>query len=173
MIKKLITFLLVTTPLALFAADAHGETNYDIVERTVNFFIFAAIIYYLIADKLKTFFKERTEGIQTELNKVQEMVKESEKKVADAKKEVEDAQRIANELVTDAKKDIDTIKGKIEASVEQEIAYLSRSFDDKTALQTKKLKREVVEDVLEELLSSDNISISQEELTNIVLKKVA
>lgn len=171
--KKLITFLLVSTPLALFASSAHGETNYDIVERTVNFLIFAAIIYYLLADKLKAYFSGRTEGIQSELNKVQEMVKESEKKVADAKKELEEAQKIANELVSSAKTDIETIKSKIEASVEQEVAYLTRSFDDKTELQTKKLKREVVEEVLNELLSSDNITLSQEELTNIVLKKVA
>ncbi len=173
MVKRIITFLLVMAPLALFGADAHGETNYDIVERTVNFLIFVAIIYYLLADKLKTFFQGRTEGIQTELNKVQEMVKESEKKVADAKKEVEEAQKIANELVSSAKNDIETIKSKIEVSAEQEVAYLTKSFDDKTALQMKKLKKEVVEEVLNELLSGDKITLSQEELTSIVLKKVA
>jgi len=31
----------------------------------------------------------------------------------------------------------------------------------------------VVQEVLEELLSSDNITLSQDELTNIILKKVA
>lgn len=170
--KKLITFMLVAgTPFALFAAD--GETNYDIVERTVNFVIFAAIIYYLLADRLKTFFKNRTEEIQSELNKVQEMVKESEKKVADAKKEIEEAQKIANDLVVSAKNDIDSIKSKVAVAVEQEIAYLTRNFDEKVALQTKKLKKEVVEEVLNELLSSDNIALSQQDLTNIVMKKVA
>jgi F-type H+-transporting ATPase subunit b len=171
MIKRIITFLLVCTPLALFAAE--GETNYDIVERTVNFFIFAAIIYYLLADKLKSYFKGRTEEIQGELNKVQEMVKESEKKVADAKKEVENAQKIANELVASAKSDTQNIKSKIEAQIEQEIEHLSKSFDAKTELETRKLKKEVVEEVLEELLSNENMNISQADLTNIVLKKVA
>jgi F-type H+-transporting ATPase subunit b len=171
MTKKLLTLLFISSPLALFASS--GETNYDIVERTVNFLIFVAIIYYLLADKLKTFFKSRTESIQSELDKVQEMVKESEKKVADAKLEVENAKKVAEELVASANSDVESIKAKIEAAVEQEIAYLSRSFDEKTELETKKIKREVVQSVLEELLKSENIDLSQDELASIVLKKVA
>jgi len=171
MTKKLLTLLFISSPLALFAGS--GETNYDIVERTVNFLIFVAIIYYLLADRLKTFFKDRTASIQSELDKVQEMVKESEKKVADAKLEIENAKKVAEELVTSASNDVESIKAKIEAAVEQEIAYLNRSFDDKTELETKKIKREVVQNVLEELLSSENIELSQDELASIVLKKVA
>lgn len=168
---KLLVLLLISAPLALFASDANVET--DIVERTVNFLIFAAILYYLLADKLKTFFKDRTQSIQSELDKVQEMVKESEKKVADAKLEVENAKKVAEELVSSANSDVESIKAKIEATVEQEIAYLNRSFDEKTELETKKIKREVVQNVLEELLKSGNIDLSQDELAGIVLKKVA
>jgi len=171
MTKNLLTLLFISSPLALFASG--GETNYDIVERTVNFLIFAAIIYYLLADKLKAFFKDRTASIQSELDKVQEMVKASEKKVSDAKLEVDNAKKVAEELVASANNDVESIKAKIETAVEQEIAYLDRSFDEKTELETKKIKREVVQSVLEELLSSDNIDLSQDELASIVLKKVA
>ncbi len=169
--KKLLILLFISMPLSLFANDANVET--DIVERTVNFLIFAAILYYLLADKLKTFFKDRTASIQSELDKVQEMVKESEKKVSDAKLEVENAKKVAEELVSSASSDVESIKAKIEATVEQEIAYMSRSFDEKTELETKKIKKEVVQNVLEELLKSENIELSQDELTSIVLKKVA
>lgn len=169
--KKLLTLLFISTPLALFASDANVET--DIVERTVNFLIFAAILYYLLADKLKSFFSERTQSIQTELDKVQDMVKESEKKVADAKLEVENAKKVAEGLIVSANNDVASIKAKIEATVESEMAYLSRSFNEKTELETKKIKREVVQTVLEQLLSSENIELSQDELTSIVLKKVA
>ena len=37
----------------------------------------------------------------------------------------------------------------------------------------KKVKKEVVSEILEELLSTDNIVLSQDELANIILKKVA
>jgi F-type H+-transporting ATPase subunit b len=101
------------------------------------------------------------------------MLKASEAKVVEAKQEIENAKKIAAELVDSAKSDIDSIKNKIEKAVEQEIAYLSKSFDEKTALEARRVKKEVVESVLNQLLSDDNIAISQEEISNIILKKVA
>jgi F-type H+-transporting ATPase subunit b len=169
--KKILFALSVMAPLALFASDANVET--DILQRTVNFFIFAAILYYLLADRLKNFFKDRTSSIQAELDRVQEMLKASEAKVADAKQEVENAKKVADELIASANSDIESIKNKIEVAVEQEIAYLSKSFDEKTELERKKVKKEVVESVLDQLLSNENIALTQEDLTNVVLKKVA
>ena len=169
--KKILFALSVIVPLSLFASDANVET--DILERTVNFFIFAAIIYYLLADKVKTFFVGRTNAIQADLDRVQELLKASEKRVADAKLEVENAKKIADELVESANNDVDTIKKKVEVALEQEIAFLSKSFDEKTELETRKVKKEVVENVLNQLLTNENIELSQSELTNIISKKVA
>lgn len=169
--KKILFALSAIIPMSLFASDAGVQT--DILERTVNFFIFAAIIYYLLSDKLKAFFVGRTESIQAELDKVQDMMKESEKKVIDAKQEIENAKKIADELVSSANSDIEAIKRKVEVAMEKEIANLSKSFDEKTELETKKVKREVVQSVLDQLLSNENIDLTQEELTSIVLKKVA
>lgn len=170
MSKKIFT-LLALAPLAVYASDANVET--DILERTVNFLIFISIIYYLLADRLKNFFTNRTKSIQAELDKVQEMLKASEDKVVEAKQEIENAKKIAAELVDSAKNDIESIKNKIEESVEQEIAYLSKSFDEKTALEARRVKKEVVESVLDQLLSDENIAVSQQDITNIILKKVA
>jgi F-type H+-transporting ATPase subunit b len=170
MSKKIFT-LLALAPLALYASDANVET--DILERTVNFLIFISIIYYLLADKIKAFFSDRTQSIQAELDKVQEMLKASEDKVSEAKQEIENAKKIAAELVDSAKSDIESIKSKIEANVEQEIAFLSKSFDEKTALEARRVKKEVVESVLDQLLSDENIAVSQQDITNIILKKVA
>eukprot|EP01156_Anaeramoeba_ignava_P014523 Anaeramoba_ignava/a609460_21.p2 GENE.a609460_21~~a609460_21.p2 ORF type:complete len:171 (+),score=35.54 a609460_21:466-978(+) len=169
--SKKIFALLAVAPMALFASDANVET--DILERTVNFLIFISILYYLLADKIKTFFGDRTKSIQSELDKVQEMLKASETKVAEAKQEIENAKKIANDLVDSANNDVESIKNKIEATVEQEIAYLSKSFDDKTALEVRRIKKEVVESVLNQLLSDENVEISQEDITNVILKKVA
>lgn len=169
--KKKLFALLAITPLALFGSDANVET--DILERTVNFLIFISILYYLLADKIKTYFGERTESIKSELDKVKEMKKASEKKVSDAKLEVENAKKVADELIASANADIESIKNKIEKATEQEIAFLSKSLDSKMDLETKKVKKEVVENVLNKLLSEENIALSQEELANIVLKKVA
>ena len=54
--KKMLFVVLVLSPLAVFANE-NVET--DIIPRVVNFTIFAAIVYFLLADKLKVFFADR------------------------------------------------------------------------------------------------------------------
>jgi F-type H+-transporting ATPase subunit b len=169
--KKISFTLLGIIPALLFASDSAVE--FDILERTVNFFIFAAIIYYLLSDKLKAFFVERTSSIQSELDKVQEILKESDKKLVDAKQEVLNARKVAEELITTATSEIKIIKRKIEKATVQEITNLENSFDEKTKLEVRKVKKEVVENVLNQLLSNDNIDLSQKDLADIILKKVA
>jgi len=169
--KKVLLTLLSITPLVLFANDS--EVHTDIVERSVNFFIFAAILYYLLADKMKTFFGDRTKSIQAELDKAQEMMKESQKRVDDAKKEVEKSKAIAEELIAAANGDIESIKSKINDSVEQEIKVLGKVSMDKQDIETREVKKEVVQNILDQLLSDDNIALSQDDLANIILKKVA
>ena len=168
--KKTLFIIIALTPLALFASEG-VET--DIVPRLVNFVIFAAIVYYLLAEKIKDFFLGRTQSIQSELDEVQKVLAQSEKKVTDAKAELESSKQLALTLVQEAKSDIDSIKKTIEESIEKELNYLNASFDAKIELEAKKAKKQIVEEILQELLASDNIELSQEDLTKIILKKVA
>jgi F-type H+-transporting ATPase subunit b len=168
--KKMLFIILALTPLALFASD-DGQT--DIIPRTVNFLIFAIIIYYILADKFKEFFKNRTSDIQKRLDEVQDTLKESKKKVEDAQLNLEDAKKLAQNIINEANNDVESIKQKINIAYEQEISYLSKSYDDKIELETKKAKNQIVNEVLEELLNDDNLSMKQDDLVNIILKKVA
>ncbi len=168
--KKIVLFMLAFAPLALFASEG-AET--DIIQRTVNFVIFAGILWYLLAEKIKAFFANRSLGIQAELDKVQDTLKESQSKVDEATLKLEEAKKLAVEIVSGANAEIDSIKSKIAQAVDNEIAHLNKNFDEKIKIETKKAKKEVVQSVLEELLNSDNIGVSQDELANIVLKKVA
>lgn len=168
--RKMFILLLTLMPFALFASDG-AET--DIIQRTVNFIIFAAILYYLLADKIKAFFADRTQSIQAELDKVQDTLKESEQKVEDAHKKLEEAKKLAAEIVSGANADIEKIKASIAKSVEDEIAHLEKNFDNKTEAELRKAKVAVVEEILNELLNNDNLDISQDELANIVMKRVA
>jgi len=168
--KKMLFIILALTPLALFANE---DVQTDIIPRTVNFLIFIAIIYYILADKLKEFFNNRTSSIQARLDEVQTTLEESKKKVADAQSQLEEAKRLAKQIVNDANLDIDLIKSKIAKSFEHEMSILSKSFDEKLLLETKKAKNNIVNEVLEELLNEDNMEISQDALANIILKKVA
>lgn len=171
--KKLLILGLALAPLGLLASSEGAETNYDIVQRTVNFIIFAGILWYLLADKIKAYFADRTSSIQAELDKVQDTLKASQDKVDTAAKNLEEAKVLATEIVETAKADIDSVKLRVIEAVESEIANLDKGFDDKIKVETSKAKRQIVSEILDELLSSDNVSLTQDELVNIVVKKVA
>ena len=170
--RILLLGLVALAPVALFASEG-AETNYDIVQRTVNFIIFAAILWYLLADKIKAFLANRTLSIQSELDKVQETLKASQDKVADAQKKLEEAKKLATEIVESAKADVDSVKQKVAVAVDTDIANLNKNLDEMMKVELSKAKKQVVTEVLEELLSSENIKLTQNELANIVLKKVA
>ena len=169
--KRILLLGLALAPVALFASEGAVET--DIVQRTVNFIIFAGILWYLLADKIKAFFAERSLSIQAELDKVQDTLKASQDKVKDAQKKLEEAKKIATEIIDGAKADIDSVKQKVATAVDSDIANLNKNLDEMMKVETSKAKKEVVAQVLEELLSSENINLTQNELVNIVLKKVA
>lgn len=170
--KRILLLGLALAPVALFAQEG-AETDYDIVQRTVNFIIFAGILWYLLADKIKAFFADRTLSIQAELDKVQDTLKASEDKVNEAQKQLDDAKKLAAEIVENAKADIDSVKQKVSVAVDTDIANLEKNLEEMMKVETSKAKREVVANILDELLKSDNIKLSQDELANIVLKKVA
>ena len=169
--KRMLLLGLALAPVALLANEGAVET--DIVQRTVNFIIFAGILWYLLADKIKAFFAERSLSIQAELDKVQDTLKASQDKVKDAQKKLEEAKKIATEIVEGAKADIDSVKQKVATAVDTDIANLNKNLEEMMKVETSKAKKEVVTEVLEELLSSENIKLTQQELANIVLKKVA
>jgi F-type H+-transporting ATPase subunit b len=169
--KRLLLLGLALAPVALLANEGAVET--DIVERTVNFIIFAGILWYLLADKIKAFFADRTLSIQGELDKVQDTLKASQDKVSDAQRKVEEAKKLAADIIEGAKADVDSVKQKVAIAVDSDITNLNKNLDEMIKVETSKAKKEVVAEVLEELLKSENIKLTQNELVNIVLKKVA
>jgi len=169
--KLLLIGLAALAPVALFANSEGAET--DIIQRTVNFIIFAGILWYLLADKIKAYFAGRTASIQAELDKVQDSLKASQDKVEEANKKLEEAKALATEIVDGAKADVDSVKKRVSDAVDAEIANLEKTFDERIKVETSKTKRQIVSEVLDELLSSENVSLTQDELANIVLKKVA
>ena len=115
----------------------------------------------------------RTLSIQSELDKVQETLKASQDKFSDAEKKLEEAKKIATDIIEGAKADIDSVKQKVATAVDSDITNLNKNLDEMMKVETSKAKKEVVTKILEELLSSENIKLTQDELANIVLKKVA
>jgi len=163
--------LLFFMPIFVFAAGS-GEGT-DILPRAVNFVIFASILYYLLAEHIKGFFKGRIEGIANQLDSIQKKVKESLEAKQKAQQKVEEAKANAKSLIETSKKEAELLAQKIESEIHEEIGSLEKSFEEKIEIERRKMVRSVVTNVLDEVFDKDAISLDKDELVNIVMKKVA
>jgi F-type H+-transporting ATPase subunit b len=166
---------LLALPIVAFASghEASAEGGTDFWWRLFNFLIFAVIVYKLVAGKIVDFFKNREEGIAGELSAIQDQLKEAKAKKAEALAKVDEAEKSASELLESAKKEAKLISEKIAQSLEHDKIQLEKSFNDRVEIETKKMKEEVVSEVIEDMFSSSDMKISNDDLLNIIKKKVA
>ncbi len=169
---RLISILLVLTPIFLFASEGAKEGT-DIVVRVINFAIFAGILYYLIASKIKDFFTSRTNEIADKLTTVSQKVQKTKELKLSASKKLEDSEKEAKELVELAKKEAELQIEKLKENFTNDLKNLEKSYESKKEVLEKKMTGTVVDSVIEELFSKDGVRISDEELINIINKKVA
>ena len=84
-------FLVLPLSTMLASGGENSEGGTDIIPRTVHFLIFAAILYWLIADKLRAFLNGRSDEIATRLSAAQEKVKAAKIEKENALAKVEEA----------------------------------------------------------------------------------
>lgn len=168
---KVILLLLALSSFAFASEGASGTT--DILPRTVNFLIFASILYYLLADHIKNFFKGRSASIAAQLESVQAKLKEAKEEKEKAEKELENAKKLASEIVEIAKKEGKILSEKIRESLEEELKVLDKMHKENCELEERKMIREVVKNILQETFEDKNIVINEKEFVNLILKKVA
>lgn len=156
---------------ALASEAAHGET--DIVQRTVNFLLFAGLVWYLVGEPVKSFFASRSQAIADELKKVQEKLDESISMKKDAMNRIAEAQKFAEELAISSKKENKIINDNIMNQCEVDLETLVKQHSSLKQFEQRKMVRNVVEDVLNEILGQTTQSLDRETIANIILKKVA
>ena len=158
--------------LLLFPFVLMADGGYDIVPRTINFIIFAGILYYLIANPVKNAYKGRIEGIAARLDNIEQKLKESKAKKDDAIKRVEEAKANADSLVETARKEAFLISERTKEETMQEIVNLEKSFQDQKEFEKRRMVKSVVGEILNEIFASDSVKMDQSELINIMLKRV-
>jgi len=180
--KKTALYALLMVPAVMMASSGDAEsTRYfaqtgresDFVPRLVNFTIFAALLYYLLANPIKDFFKGRTEGISAQLNEIEEKLKAAKNEEEAAKKNLKDSEKKAAEIIVDAKAEAKLLAEKIALSNSQELEILSKQHDEKVALEERKSVREVIDSVLSDNISTDDITLDETKIVEIISKKVA
>ena len=159
--------LLLLCPFVLMA-----DGGYDIVPRTINFIVFAAILYYFIANHIKNAYKGRIAGIAARLDSIEQKLKDSKAKKDDALRRVEEAKANAASLVETARKEAVLISDRIKEETRQEVANLEKSFQDQKEFEKRRMVKSVVGEILNEIFASDSVKMDQSELINIMLKRV-
>lgn len=171
MSKIIVTVLLLSA--YLFGSDAAAEGSTDIVQRTINFLIFAGILFYILAEPVKSYFSGRSSGIADELEKVQERLRESKRLKEAAEHKIEEAERFANELSESSKKENKILSDKILAQCEQDLEIIAKQNAALMEFDKRKMVREVVAEVMNDVMNSSNDALGKEAMTEILKKKVA
>jgi F-type H+-transporting ATPase subunit b len=154
-------------------ASGGGEGGTDIVQRTVNFVLFAGLVWYLVADPVKSYFKGRSQGIANELQKVKDRLKESDNLKKEALAKVSEAEKFAAGLKESAKKENKILNDNIMAQCEKDLVNLEKTQKSHMEFEQRKMVRRVVETIITKLLDNSNSDFDKQAMANVILKKVA
>ena len=169
--SRILVIMLMISTYALASDAEHAGT--DIVQRTVNFALFAGLVWYLVAEPVKSYFAGRSQGISSELQKVQDKLNESITLKKDALVKISDAEKFAEELVVSSKKENKILNDNIMNQCSVDLETLSKQQVSSMEFEQRKMVRSVVEETLNEVLSQSGESFDKEAMANVILKKVA
>ena len=169
--SRILVLVLMISTYALASEAGHGET--DIVERTVNFLLFAGLVWYLVGEPVKSYFSSRSQSIADELKKVQEKLDESISLKKEALAKISDAEKFAEELAISSKKENKIINDNIVNQCDTDLETLVKQQKSLKDFEQRKMVRNVVENVLGETLVQSSEGLDKETMANIILKKVA
>lgn len=166
--------LLIMLMISTYAFASGGEeVGSDIVQRTVNFILFAALIWYLIAEPVRNYFSSRSQGIADELQKVQDKLNESVSLKKDALEKITEAEKFAQDLIATSKKENKLLNDNIMGQCDQDLLNLEKQNAVLIEFEERKMVRSVVDDILADVLSKSSDSFDKETMANVILKKVA
>jgi len=181
--KKIILLSLLIVPAIVLASSGHGgeESRYfiqtgrenDFWPRVVNFTIFAALLYYLAANPIKNFFKDRREGIAAQLKEIEEKLQAAKDEKKDAQTRLDESSKKSAQIVEDAKKEATLLAQKVAESNISDLALMDKQLEDKMTFEERKTARDAIDEILSENITNDDILIDEAKVVDIISKKVA
>ncbi len=179
--KKLLLLSLWVLPIMLLASGDGESSRYfaqtgretDFLPRVFNFVIFAALLYYLLANPVKAFFKSRTEGIAAQLKEIEEKLQAAKDEKKDAQTRLNESEKKAEQIIADAKNEAVVLAEKILQMNQNELHSMAKQAEEKMALEERKSAREAIDEVLSENITTDDIMLDEAKVVEIVSKKVA
>ncbi|HOJ15538.1 MAG TPA: ATP synthase F0 subunit B [Deltaproteobacteria bacterium] len=148
-------FVLAAAGIALGSegGGGHGEGGttkwLDLLWRTVNFIILAALLWKLLADKVKKYFIERREEIAQLIEEADRAKADAQAQFAEMKKKLANVERDIEEIKTAIMGELDSEKARIieegRLAAERIIQQAKWTADQEVVKARKELKEQVVD----------------------------
>ena len=180
--KKIVLLSLLMVPAILLASGGDAESSRyfaqtgretDFWPRVVNFTIFAALLYYLLANPIKNFFKGRSEGIAEQLNEIEKKLQAAKDVKKEAQNRLDESEKRAEEILADAKVEATLLAEKIATGNQNDLAILDKQLEEKMSLEERKSAREAIDEILSDNITADDIMLDEAKVVEIISKKVA
>jgi F-type H+-transporting ATPase subunit b len=176
--------LILSIPVLLLASGAEHNAvaeqylkitgrETDFIPRLFNFALLVGLLYYLLANPIKSYLKNRSEAIAKRLEEIEAKRQEAKTQEEKAEKALEEAKVKAKEILEDAKREAELIKAKIKEQTEQELTAMQKICEEKCEVEERKAIRETTAKVLDENITSSDIPLDANKIINIVTKEVA
>ncbi len=150
-------FLVVLGCLSVAYAAAVDISQTDIKWRVINFVIFVAIVWVLVAKHAKAFFAARREKISLQLSEMQERLKEVKIQKEQALRRLEEAKKDALEIIASAKKEAYLLTQKIEEQSRYDIENLIKNTENLMEFEQRRMEKEVISEVLDEVFKKTQL----------------
>ncbi len=169
-----ITFVLPIVAVA--GGSEHHDisiSNSDFFYRVLNFTIFAGLIYYLVANPIKDFFKNRSADIANRIKEIDTKLQESKNEEKLAEEYLAKSQEKAKEIIADAKDESLILAENITKKSEEILISLEKQLEDKMIVEKKKMVKATIKKLLEDGINSSDIAVDGSKVVSLVSKKVA
>ena len=169
-----IAFVLPVVAIAS-GAEHHDVTmsNSDFWYRVINFSIFAGLMYYLVANPIKDFFKGRQVGIANQLKEIEEKLQASKDAAKTAEAQLETNKAKAKEIVSDSVSEAKILAENIAKKNETVLSAMDKQLDEKMEVERNKMAKETISALLNDGISNDDIAIDESKVVSLISKKVA
>lgn len=165
-------YLIFLLPIFVFGAE-NAEKNYDIVARTINFLIFAGILYYFIANPIKNAYKSRIESIEKKMAQTRNKIAQAQEKEEIAKAKVEETRAVAEKFIEAGRIEARQLASKIEKDAWSTVKFMSENHIDQKEYTRRASIKKAVESVISEVIEDDSIKLSEQNLVELMTKKVS
>lgn len=159
----------------LFGAE-HKPLNIaetDIFQRVINFVIFVALMWYLVADKIKAVLKNRSRAIADKLSQTQAKVQESRHKKEKAQQRLKETNKQTAETLRIAKQEAALAAQRIDEKTKEQVASMIKANEEAMEFQERLFQKQIVNEILQESFQSPTLKIDSKDYVGILEKKVA